>query len=253
MTVHFDCTMCGKCCHDLKLPLSVDEALVWAEKGHPIKLLVEALPWTGPPAENDGKAIHDYGRTFPEMCGDIPIRVAVLLVAWHQGACPYLLPDMRCGQYAVRPRVCRIYPLMARPFETLEPAKRLCPPEAWSADLPVLMINGEATDPQSAQTLADHRHAMIADVPRLRALCSLLGWSRAGFANEGFAVMTLDPARLAKALRCAGENRAAMSGMRNWTYVTNRQSTLAMLQAADCDAQLVSQDDGYLGSFPPER
>jgi hypothetical protein len=44
LDIHFDCTQCGRCCHNLKLPLSVDEAKRWAKNGHEVQLLIEATP-----------------------------------------------------------------------------------------------------------------------------------------------------------------------------------------------------------------
>jgi hypothetical protein len=53
MDIDFDCTMCGKCCHDLRLPLTVTEAIAWLERGNDVQILCEALPWPEePPAEN---------------------------------------------------------------------------------------------------------------------------------------------------------------------------------------------------------
>lgn len=250
MNVHFDCTKCGKCCHDLKLPLSVDEAIAWTERGHPVHLLAEALPWLGEPSADDARAIHDRDRTFTATSGDIPVRIGVMLVAWHQGPCPYLLPDNRCGQYEERPRVCRIYPLPTRPFEALDIAKRLCPPEAWTHDLPVLMADDIVADAQSARIVDDHRRSVIDDVMALNAVCDRLGWSQAGFANEGFAVLAPDAADLATALRHARDH--AVPAPRSWTILTNRTSTLCMLQSAGCDTALISKGADYLGSFSDE-
>src|SRR3546814_8575294 len=50
---------------------------------------------------------------------------------------------MRCGNYAERPRICRIYPLEARPFIDLRPESKLCPPEAWAPQFPVLERDGK--------------------------------------------------------------------------------------------------------------
>ncbi|WP_338000302.1 hypothetical protein [Burkholderia gladioli] len=44
MTVHFSCTMCGRCCHDLRLPLSIDEALAWLARGGEVQLFCDAIP-----------------------------------------------------------------------------------------------------------------------------------------------------------------------------------------------------------------
>ena len=42
MDVHFDCTQCGNCCRDLKLPLTVLEAMDWLTDGHSVQIICEA-------------------------------------------------------------------------------------------------------------------------------------------------------------------------------------------------------------------
>ncbi|MFX5260740.1 hypothetical protein ABTD18_19725, partial [Acinetobacter baumannii] len=89
---------------------------------------------------------------------------------------------------------------------------RLCPPEAWSSDHPLIVADGEAADAADAAIIADHRHAAIEDVPVLRALCRELGITTAAFANEGLAVHQLDPSALAAALRDAMLSGHRMDG-----------------------------------------
>lgn len=250
--VHFGCTLCGKCCRDLRLALCIEEAIAWAESGNQVQLLVEALPWPEEPGEDDMQRLYDRHRTFPAMSGDIPFRIGIMLVAWNDGPCPHLQPDMRCGNYAGRPRACRIYPLESRPFAKLDIGQRLCPPEAWSSEHSLLMAGDAIADTQAASVLRDHQRVRIADVPALRAAADRLGWSRAGFANEGFAVFTPRPADLAKALRQARGDDGAQAESRQWTVVTNRKSTLATLFEAGCKAEPVSRGTDYLGSFPEE-
>ncbi|MEJ2458705.1 MAG: YkgJ family cysteine cluster protein, partial [Novosphingobium sp.] len=203
MTIHFDCTQCGKCCHNLRLTLSVDEAIVWAGRGHTVQLLTEALPWVGDPDPADAPALYRHDRSFPAASGTAPFRITVIPVAYHDGACPHLQQDMRCGNYAERPRICRIYPLEARPFTDLRPENRLCPPEAWSCEFPVLERGGEIADPEAARIVAAHRQAAAADVSVLAAACDALSLSTAAFANEGLAVHVPEPLDLAQILRAA--------------------------------------------------
>ncbi|MCJ2187850.1 YkgJ family cysteine cluster protein [Novosphingobium beihaiensis] len=252
MTVHFDCTQCGKCCHNLRLTLSVDEAIVWAGRGHTVQLLAEALPWVSEPDPADPQALHQRDRSFPAISGSVPFRIAVTLVAYHNGPCPHLLPDMRCGNYAGRPRICRIYPLESRPFTAMSPENRLCPPEAWASELPVLERDGAIADPEAARIVADHRQAVLAGVPVLAKACEALGLSSAAFANEGLAVHMPEPLVLSETLRGARDGGEEPAEARPWTLVTNRRPTLTMLTDAGCDAALIRQGPGYLGSFPDE-
>lgn len=248
MDLHFGCTQCGRCCRDLKLPLSLDEALAWTAAGHAVELMIEALP----EPEDGERADYDRARSYPVMSGTMPMRIAIIAVAWHQGPCPWLTADMRCGQYATRPRVCRIYPLMARPFETLDPAERLCPPEAWDRDAPLLQQGETIADPQLAQVVAAHRAAASDDVAALMAAAALLGWTRAGFANEGFAVLRVTAADLHAALLRARRGEAREAIAQQWTLVTNRKSTLDLLRSVGVNAELVDDPEEYRGSFAPQ-
>lgn len=248
MTVHFECTQCGKCCQDLRLTLSVAEAIAWAGRGHPVQLLVEALPWPGEPDPADERAVHDRDRSFPARSGDVPIRIAAILVAYHEGGCPHLQADMRCGNYAERPRICRIYPLESRRFSSLRPESKLCPAEAWTPDRPLLTREGAIVDAEARRIVADHWRVGLEDVPAVAAACAALGISHAAFANEGLAVHAPAPEALAQALRSAREAPTP----RDWTIVTNRQPTLEMLRDAGCNAAWVSRGADYLGSFADE-
>ncbi|MCJ2178802.1 YkgJ family cysteine cluster protein [Novosphingobium album (ex Hu et al. 2023)] len=254
MTIHFDCTQCGKCCQNLRLTLSVDEAIGWAGRGHTVQLLTEALPWVSEPDTADARVLYDRDRSFPAMSGSVAFRIAAVPVAHHIGPCPNLQPDMRCSNYEQRPRICRIYPLESRPFIGLDPASRLCPPEAWAPAFPVLERNGKIADTETANIVAEHRRTAVDDVPVLTMACHALGVSTAAFANEGFAVHTFDPQKLAEALRAvrdANPNQNAPAPQ-PWTVATNRRSTLTMLAGAGCEAALVQRGADYLGSFPDE-
>lgn len=247
MDVCFDCTQCGRCCHDLRLTLSVAEARVWAGQGHRVDLLAEGWPWPDDGAPDDPAMQWRRATTFAVTVGDVPFRVNLRLVARHEGACPHLLPDRRCGNYEARPRICRIYPLESRPFEAMVPAQRLCPPEAWRAGLPVLERDGDPADPQAAAILAAHRAAMIEDVAIKERLVRVIGWAEMAMAGEGLAVCEVAPAILFEALAVA--ERGSREGVLPWTIVTNRQSTQAMLADLDCPARLVASGYGFLASF----
>src|ERR1700693_384857 len=108
--LHFGCTKCGKCCHDLKLPLTVSEAIIWLAEGSEVQIICEAVPWPAEPAADDQKAAHRRRRSFAASSGAPPTRVFRMLAAHFSGACPNLLADMRCAIYERRPLVCRNYP-----------------------------------------------------------------------------------------------------------------------------------------------
>lgn len=254
MEITFDCTQCGRCCHDLRLTLSVAEARVWAGRGHRVDLLVEGWPWpeTDSADGDPDDPVMQWRRatSFPVSVGDVPFRVNVRLVARHEGACPHLLPDMRCGNYEERPRICRIYPLESRPFEAMVPARRLCPPEAWGPGLPVLERDGLAADFEAGQIIAAHRAAMVADVAVKERLVRVIGWVETAMAGEGLAICEIAPEVLLEALDVA--ELGAPTGDVSWGILTNRESTRAMLAELDCPVRLVATGHGFLGSFGDE-
>lgn len=247
MEITFDCTQCGRCCHDLRLTLSVAEARVWAGRGHRVDLLAEGWPWPAEDLPDDPELRWRRDTTFPVSIGDVPFRVNVRLVARHVGACPHLQPDMRCGNYEARPRICRIYPLESRPFETMVPARRLCPPEAWAPGLPVLERDGAAADAEAAAIVAAHRQAMIDDVAVKARLCSVTGWAETAMAGEGLAVREIAPADLIASLDDAERDVPVKAQL--WRIVTNRETTRAMLAELECPVRQVAAGDGFLASF----
>ncbi|MBN3724768.1 YkgJ family cysteine cluster protein, partial [Burkholderia sp. Ac-20379] len=168
--------------------------------------------------------------------------------------------DMACGAYDERPRVCRIYPAESHPTLTLDPAAKACPPEAWSADRPVLMAEGRLVDAATAELIAQSREADQRDRLAKAYLCAQLGYDTAALANEGFAVYS--PARdaLRTALEAAQLAAAHSDGGAEpqspypWRYVTNRAATLATLQSIDAPAHLAQaaphgEAPAYLGFF----
>jgi Fe-S-cluster containining protein len=248
----FDCTQCGRCCHDLRLTLSLDEAIVWAGNGHQVQLLCEAIPWPRDPLPDEFELASRRDTSFAAEIGGMPFRIHVMLVAYHQGACPHLQADMRCGNYANRPRICRIYPLESRPFTPMAPATRKCPDEAWTAKAPVLLEDGVIADRAAQEIVAAHRQARIDDTAALEAACAQLDISDAAFAGDGLAVHAPNPAILADSLGRARAASHALPGIGHWEIVTNRQATLELLREAQCPARLVSSAAAFLGSFEPD-
>jgi Fe-S-cluster containining protein len=247
MDLHFDCTMCGRCCHDLKLPLSIDEAIDWIERGGTVHLYCEALPWPSDPGGQDAWAWYKGTRGFPAMSGVLPVRVLVMLVAAQDGACPFLLPDMRCGAYEYRPRVCRIYPAEINPLLVLSPDAKQCPPEAWSAEQPLFASNGKVIDPETAALSMRAQEVAIEDVPAKERLCALLGIDRAALGNEGFVVHRPSGDLLLPALRAA-----RVSGLQpatHWTIASNRASMITMLDDAGAVSDRASIGLDYIGFF----
>jgi Fe-S-cluster containining protein len=250
-TLRFACTQCGKCCHDLRLPLSIDEAIVWLRDGGEVKIFCEAIPWPDEPPADNLQARHKKGRSFPAHSGELPVRIVATLVASFDGPCPHLQADLRCGAYEWRPRTCRIYPAEANPFIALNPAGKLCPPEAWGADKPVFLIGETLADAGLAHTIAQSREWDVKDLDAKAQVCAALSISTAALANEGYAIHS--PAREAlldalKAARVAPrESTAGYAEPMEWGLVSNRSTTRNVL--GEIGARVVPESSGILGAM----
>lgn len=232
MDIDFDCTLCGKCCRDLKLPLTVQEAIAWLEDGHEVQILCEAVPWPQEPAEDDGPAQHKRRRSFPAVSGDLPIRVVVILAAPFDGPCPNLQPDFRCGIYTRRPLVCRIYPAEINPFVRLHPAYKNCPPEAWAPGRPPLLRQGVMVDAQLQGLIEQSRRTDVEDVPTKERLCTALDLTTAALANEGLVVHSPEREALLDGLRQAQREGDRHAIPRHWRLVSNQRATREAQAAA---------------------
>jgi Fe-S-cluster containining protein len=254
MDINFDCTMCGNCCHNLRLPLTVSESIAWLRRGDKVQLFVEAIPWPEEPPPDNLIAAHKRRRSFPATSGSLPIRVVVVIVAAFDGPCPNLLDDMRCGVYEKRPLVCRIYPAEINPFIELDVGQKACPPEAWNDAGAPLLREGKIVDSQIAALIAESRATDAAEVEAKAALCHALGIDSAALSNEGFVVHTPDQSSLLSALESVRTVTAASPG--SWRFVSNRHATADALRSVD--AVVISKSDweekaaDFLGFFPDD-
>uniref|UniRef100_S0DG68 Fe-S oxidoreductase n=1 Tax=termite gut metagenome TaxID=433724 RepID=S0DG68_9ZZZZ len=262
MDIDFECTMCGKCCHDLRLPLTVAEARAWLGRGNEVQVLCEALPWPDEPAADNLQAAHKRRRSFAAMSGSLPARIVVILTGAFAGPCPNLQADMRCGIYEERPMVCRIYPAEINPFIALEPSGKACPPEAWTPGLAPLLRGGQLVDTTTVELIQKSRAADAQDAVAKQRLCVLLGIDVAALANEGFVVHTPKREVLLAALervgaegvRVAEDAESESRGLPVWRFVSNRRATVNTLESVGALSGWV--DAGrpeafeYLGFFP---
>ena len=226
MDVHFNCTQCGKCCRDSRIPLTSAEAISWLKRGHQVQLICEASPWPEGVADEDPKAAHFKRRSFAVMSGTMPTRVGVILAANNAGSCPNLLPDMRCGIYEDRPLVCRIYPAEINPSVTLSPAKKACPPEAWNGNLPLLQRNGTVMIDVVRQDIRSWRDTDAVDLGVKSRLCVALKMNDAALVHE--AVLVYSPAidTLLSALTHAMAADDGRNTSAQWRFVSDRPETL---------------------------
>lgn len=255
MTIHFSCTMCGRCCHGLRLPVGVDEAIAWLRDGGTVQLFCEAIPWPEDPPADNQLAWYKHRRSFAALSGQLPVRVIVSLMATFEGACPNLQSDMRCGIYERRPRACRVYPAEVNPFIALDRAGKLCPPEAWHTDEVLQKADGEWSDPEVAGAIAGMREADAHDAVVKARLCTILAISMSGLSNEGIVIHSPARERLLAALdsaRAGGHaNDTPASG---WQIVSDRKGTLELLRSAGTasltGASLEATGASYLGFLP---
>ncbi len=224
--IHFKCTQCGKCCRDSKVPLTVAEAIGWLNRGHSVQLICEASPWPRGLADEDPGAAHFKRRSFAAMSGTLPMRVVVILAANNAGACPNLLPDTRCAIYADRPLVCRIYPVEINPSIALNPAKKLCPPEAWMKDLPVLERSGRTMNDVVRQDVSSWRDADAADALLKSRLCVALNIMDAALVHEAVLIYSPRPEALLSALERAVQAHDDVPVPTQWRFVSDRSETL---------------------------
>lgn len=227
--LRFGCTICGRCCHGLRLPLSIAEAAAWLERGGDVELLCDAAPAL--PHSPGSPEAYRAERAVPAMSGDLRVTVALTLTAVFDGACPNRLPDMACAIYADRPDVCRIYPAEVRPERTIDPVAKLCPPEAWNAsEAPLTDAQGLLVEPVTAKAIASTRRNGVADVSAKARLMRHLGIDAAALANEAYVIWKPDRANLLTALHDTAD--AQSDNMIEIAIVSGRSETRAMIQEA---------------------
>jgi Fe-S-cluster containining protein len=253
MDIDFECTMCGKCCHDLRLPLTVTEAVAWLERGNDVQILCDASPWPEEPPEDNLRAAHRRRRSFAAMSGALPTRVVVILTGAYTGPCPNLQPDMRCGIYEQRPLVCRIYPAEISPFVELTPMHKACPSDAWMPGLPPLLRAGKLVDAGILPLIQQSRDTDANDVPIKQQVCALLDIDHAAMWNEGFVAYSRDRVDLLAALHQASSEPAVPTRSSTWRFVSNRRTMVDTLVSAGALGSLVHANSTagfeYLGFF----
>lgn len=250
MDTYFGCTQCGKCCRDTKVPLSVAEAIKWLNRGDEVQLLCEASPW--PEAlDREPRAAHFKRRSFAVMSGSMPTRVVAMLVANIVGACPNLKSDMRCGIYADRPLVCRIYPAEINPFIALKRENKACPPEAWTEDRPLLQRGVALMDDAIRQDIEMSRAADVLDAATKYRMCLALNLAHTAVVHEAVLVYSPTAQALLSALSFATSTEATQKPPAQWRFVSDQPETLESLAKGGAIASHVRDAEAapyeYLG------
>jgi Fe-S-cluster containining protein len=228
MDIHFACTQCGKCCRDTKVPLTVAEAIKWLNRGDEVQLLCEASPWPAA-LDTDPRAAHFKRRSFAVMSGSMPMRVVVMLVANVVGPCPNLLADLRCGIYEDRPLVCRIYPAEINPLIVLSRENKLCPPEAWTQDHPLLQRAEVLMDDVTSRDIELSRAADVLDAELKGRLCVALNLTHTALVHEAVLVYSPSAQALLSALAVATAADTFEASRAEWRFVSDQPETLETL------------------------
>ncbi|WP_240655681.1 YkgJ family cysteine cluster protein [Paraburkholderia phosphatilytica] len=250
--IDFHCTMCGKCCHNLRLPLTVGEAIAWLERGDDVDVLCEALPWPVEPDASNAEAIYRRQRSSPTTSGSLPTRIQIVLAASFAGPCPNLGEGNVCGIYDDRPLVCRIYPAEMNPFVRLAPEHKACPPDAWQGA--PLTRGGRIVDAAMVELIERSQLASRQEIETKMKVCVALGLHEAALANEGFVIHAPERSVLLDALKHSTQSTGAMSSANgDWTYVSNRMKTVNALKSVGATSVFADTFDTeahqYLGFF----
>ena len=259
MDIHYACTKCGKCCHGLKIPLTVAEAGDWLADGNPVQIVCEArFPEGGSGAPVVGtdilKTAQFASRSFAARTGATATRVVATLVANNVGACANLGADFGCRIYGRRPLVCRIYPAEVNPLIALNPASKACPPEAWAAERPLFARGGKLMDAALREDIRRWRATIGADVEVMRRICWALALKDAALFEEGIVIHSPPRELLRAALGAARQtpdSGADAAARDDWRLASDRPERLAALRdhgALACDSrELDPSRSEYIG------
>jgi Fe-S-cluster containining protein len=198
MNTTFSCVGCGKCCTDHHVPLTLDEARMWAEDGGQVIVLVEAFLPNGlglPTAQRE----HAERRSAVVHSGTTEALVAITFAAYNAGRCRNLDEENLCRIYERRPLVCRIYPMEINPHIPLNIAVKECPPESWETG-PQLILGGKLVDEELAGLIERSRHADREDIAAKARICASLGIHTTALKGDGFTAYLPDMTAFAMAI-----------------------------------------------------
>jgi Fe-S-cluster containining protein len=219
MNTTFSCIGCGKCCTDHHVPLTLDEAYMWAADGGQVIVLVEAFLPNGlglPTAQRE----HAERRSVRVRSGITDAFVAITFAAYNAGRCRNLDAENLCRIYERRPLVCRIYPMEINPHIPLNKAAKDCPPESWETG-PQLIVGGALVDKDLAQLIERSRQADREDIAIKDRICAALGIRTTALKGDGFTAYlpnmaafaaAIDQVRLQPAEQETGEWQFHLSG-----------------------------------------
>ncbi|MCX2899839.1 YkgJ family cysteine cluster protein [Pseudomonas mandelii] len=232
MNTTFSCVGCGKCCTDHHVPLTLDEARMWAGDGGQVIVLVEAFldSGLGLPAQ---QREHAERRSARVSSGESAAFVAITFAAYNLGRCRNLDEDNLCRIYDRRPLVCRIYPMEINPHIPLNIAVKECPPESWESG-PELIVGGALVDQPLAELIQRSRQADRDDVLVKDAMCALLGIRTTALKGDGFTAYLPDMAEFATIFdELAGQTLPEWAS--EWLFHVSGDDIAGQVQAAGAE------------------
>jgi Fe-S-cluster containining protein len=235
MNTTFSCVGCGKCCNDHHVPLTLQEARMWAADGGQVIVLVEAFLGNGLGMSAQQRE-HAERRSAKVRSGACEVFVAITFAAYNPGACRHLDPDNRCRIYERRPLVCRIYPMEINPHIPLNVAVKECPPHSWEQG-PQLIVGGDLVDLQLTDLIQRSRQADRDDIHIKDAVCALLGIRTTALKGDGFTAYLPDMAEFATIIdELVGQTLPAWES--EWQFHVSGDEVAAQVLAAG--AQVVT-------------
>lgn len=183
--VRFGCIGCGACCTGRYIPLTLDEAQQWLERGDDVGILVEAFDSATWPSSPNAYQ-HQLLRSTEVRSGKSKMQVIAIFAGRAIPKCPNLKSDGLCNIYDARPLVCRIYPMEINPFIELIPESKDCPPVAWEEG--EILVSDRVLEPVMSRNIASSRAADRSDAIAKTAVCEELGITVAAWKYNGLAI-----------------------------------------------------------------
>jgi Fe-S-cluster containining protein len=222
--IRFGCVGCGTCCTGRYIPLTLDEAKLWLERGDQVGVLVEAfntITWeTGQAALE-----HSLARSATVTCGSGDVQAIAIFAGKAIPRCPNLKDDGMCNIYEVRPLVCRIYPMEINPFIKLNPLSKDCPPPAWEGG--EVLVSDRVMEPVMSRNIESSRAADRSDALAKIAVCESLGLTTAAWKSKGLAIYEPSVIELLGAIRHVQNGNHELST--SWTITTTDEPLMTAL------------------------
>ncbi|MHC8326070.1 YkgJ family cysteine cluster protein [Pseudomonas sp. LB1P83] len=236
--IRFACNGCGICCKGRLIPLTLNEAREWLNRGGDVAVILEAFDesvW--PQVEH---YTHSVQRAVAVVSGEARIQVIAVLAGNALTQCPSLGEDNRCGIYEERPLVCRIFPMEINPFIAMHPKNKVCPPEVW--EVGEVLCSDRIVDPILKDQVQRSRQTDRDDAQAKIAVCAAMGLNVASWKGDALAVYLPDRARLQQAINLVDSGVSVPANL-PWKVRVDKAELHDQLQRAGVELDLRMQTD----------